>query len=134
MLVLYLSIMTQWCGNGVISYYLSLILNSVGITGSRDKTLINAILQIISWVAAIIGSVLVDRVGRRPLWLFSIAGMLASYTTWTVCSALYARRDSAGLAKAVLVFIFVFQVFYSVGITPLGPSKSKRAPGFPLVH
>ncbi|KAJ5354257.1 hypothetical protein N7541_006821 [Penicillium brevicompactum] len=124
LLVLYLSVMTQWCGNGVISYYLSLILNTVGIKGSRDKTLINAILQIVSWAAAIIGSVLVERVGRRPLWLFSIAGMLASYTTWTVCSALYTQHNTTGLAKAVLVFIFVFQVFYSVGITPLSQSYS----------
>ncbi|KAJ5683466.1 hypothetical protein N7462_006631 [Penicillium macrosclerotiorum] len=118
------SLSWKQCGNGVVSYYLSLILNSVGITGSRDKTLINGILQIVSWVAAIIGSLLVDRVGRRLLWILSITGMLASYTTWTVCSAPYAEHDSARLAKAVLVLIFFFQVFYSVGITPLGPCYS----------
>ncbi|KAJ5378246.1 uncharacterized protein N7496_005655 [Penicillium cataractarum] len=123
-LVIYLSFLTQWCGNGVVSYYLSLILDTVGITGSRDKTLINGILQIVSWVAAIIGSLLVDRLGRRPLWLFSIGGMLVSYTAWTVCSALYTKNDSPGLAKAVLVLIFLFQVHYSVGITPLSQSYS----------
>lgn len=118
--------MTQWCGNGVISYYLSLVLNTLGITGSRDKTLINGILQIVSWIAAIVGSMLVDRVGRRSLWLFSIAGMLVSYTAWTVCSALYNQHtgNSPGLAKAVLFLIFLFQVHYSVGITPLSQSKS----------
>ena len=125
-LVIYLSFLTQWCGNGVVSYYLSLILDTVGITGSRDKTLINGILQIVSWLAAIIGSLLVDRLGRRPLWLFSIGGMLVSYTAWTICSALYTKNDSPGLAKAVLVLIFLFQVYYSVGITPLSQSESTK--------
>ncbi|KAL4807427.1 general substrate transporter [Aspergillus unguis] len=118
-LILYLSLMTQLCGNGLISYYLPLILESVGITTSRDKTLLNGILQIVSWVAAVIGSLLVDRVGRRPLWLSSISGMLASYTAWTACSAVYNQQRTSSLATGVLVLIFLFQVFYSVGITPL---------------
>ncbi|KAJ5721728.1 uncharacterized protein N7483_009662 [Penicillium malachiteum] len=56
--VVYISFMSQWCGNGIISYYLTLILKS---------TLLNAILQIVSWIAAITGGLLVDRLGRRTL-------------------------------------------------------------------
>lgn len=122
-LVIYLSFMTQWCGNNVISYYLSLILDSVGVTSSDSKTLVNGILQIVSWIAAVTGSLLVDRLGRRFLWLYSLTVMLLSYIAWTVCSALYEHSQSHGLAIAVLALIFLFQIHYSFGITPLSMSK-----------
>ncbi|KAL3496582.1 general substrate transporter [Aspergillus germanicus] len=120
-IVLYISICSQLCGNGIISYYLPLILDTVGIEDSDRQTLINGILQIYNWFVAIGGSLLVDRVGRRRLWLFAVGGMLMSFIIWTTCSALYAERGSnnEGLAIGVLVLIFVFQFHYSVGVTPL---------------
>ncbi|KAJ6028331.1 hypothetical protein N7540_003907 [Penicillium herquei] len=121
-LVVYISFMSQWCGNGIISYYLPLILKSVGIKSSSMQTLLNAILQIVSWIAAITGGLLVDRLGRRTLWLGSITGMLISFTVWTACSAAYDNTGTSGLATAVLVLIFLFQVCYSVAITPLSVS------------
>lgn len=36
-----LAIFSQWSGNGVVSYYLSLVLTTVGITGATDQLLIN---------------------------------------------------------------------------------------------
>ncbi|KAL3455964.1 general substrate transporter [Aspergillus heterothallicus] len=120
-IILYISICSQLCGNGIISYYLPLILDTVGIKDSDRQTLINGILQIYNWFAAIGGSLLVDRVGRRRLWLFAVGGMLVSFIIWTTCSALYAERGSnnEGLAIGVLVLVFVFQFHYSVGVTPL---------------
>jgi MFS family permease len=123
-LVVYLSFVTQWCGNGVISYYLTLILDSVGIRSSSEQTLLNAILQLVSWIAAVTGGLLVDRVGRRRLFLASITGMLATYTAWTACSAVYVQSQSHSLAVGVLFLIFLFQVSYSCAITPLASSMS----------
>jgi MFS family permease len=115
--------MSQWAGNGLITYYLSLILNSIGITKSFDKTLINGILQIFNFASAIFGALLVDRMGRRPLWLWSIAGMLASYIAWTTCSAVYATDGSKASAVSVLVLIFFYQFHYAIAITPFSFSK-----------
>ncbi|PYI02714.1 general substrate transporter [Aspergillus sclerotiicarbonarius CBS 121057] len=129
-LVVYISFMSQWCGNGVVSYYLSLILDTVGMTSSGQKTLINGLIQIVGWISAIIGGLLVDRVGRRPLWLTSICGMLAAYTAWTVFSSLYASNASHDLAIAVLALIFVFQVCYSIVVTPLCTSYPVEIPPF----
>ena len=36
----------QWNGIGVVSYYLTLVLDSIGITDSFDQTLINGLLQV----------------------------------------------------------------------------------------
>ncbi|KAJ5688900.1 Major facilitator superfamily domain general substrate transporter [Penicillium macrosclerotiorum] len=46
MISISLGLFAQWVGNGVISYYLSLILDSVGVTKVRDQTLISACLQV----------------------------------------------------------------------------------------
>jgi hypothetical protein len=46
------SVFSQWSGNGLVSYYLTDILNSVGITSQTTQTLYNGILQVRSpiWV------------------------------------------------------------------------------------
>lgn len=62
----------QWSGNGVVSYYLSIILNSVGITSVDDQTLISACLQIWNLIWAVTAAMLVDRLGRRMLFMTSV--------------------------------------------------------------
>jgi MFS family permease len=63
----------QWSGNGVVSYYLSIILNSVGITSVDDQTLISACLQIWNLIWAVTAAMLVDRLGRRMLFMTSVS-------------------------------------------------------------
>ncbi|OBS24924.1 hypothetical protein FPOA_05460 [Fusarium poae] len=56
----------QWNGVNLISYYLVLVLNTIGITNVKDQTLINGLLQISNWLAAIfVSAMLVDRLGRQ---------------------------------------------------------------------
>jgi len=66
----------QWSGNGVVSYYLSIILNSVGITSVDDQTLISACLQIWNLIWAVTAAMLVDRLGRRMLFMTSVSHLL----------------------------------------------------------
>jgi MFS family permease len=51
---------------------------TLGITSPALKTLINGCLQIWNLIMAVSASLLVDKVGRRPLFLISNAGMLLS--------------------------------------------------------
>jgi hypothetical protein len=69
----------QWNGVAVISYYLTLVLDTIGITDPDTQTLINGLLQIFNFVAAASAAFLVDRLGRRTLFLWSGFGMLASF-------------------------------------------------------
>ncbi|UQC90804.1 uncharacterized protein CLUP02_16335 [Colletotrichum lupini] len=69
----------QWDGIGVVSYYLTLVLNTVGITDTFTQTLINGLLQVFNFAAALSAAFLVDRLGRRTLFLWLGAGMLVSY-------------------------------------------------------
>ncbi|KAK7425883.1 hypothetical protein QQZ08_007597 [Neonectria magnoliae] len=111
---------SQWNGVGIASYYLVLVLNTIGITKVKDQTLINGLLQIFNWlVATFLGALMVDRVGRRTLFLTSTGGMLGSYIVWTALTANFVESGSEAIGKAVVAFIFIFYFFYDIAWTPL---------------
>lgn len=111
----------------VLSYFLGKVLTTIGINGNigqANVTLINNCQQL-CW--ALFGANLVDRVGRRPLLLFSNAGCCVVWLAMSVSTALYQQsippgetlgtNKSAGTAS--LAFIFIFGAVYSIGFTPL---------------
>ncbi|KAF3027577.1 hypothetical protein E8E12_000042, partial [Didymella heteroderae] len=99
---------SQCSGNSLVSYYLHDILNSVGITGSRDQSVINGGLQIWSFLVAVGMALTVDKLGRRFLFLFAAFGMFVSFTIWTACSAVYAEQGNTKAGSAVIAMIFIF--------------------------
>ncbi|KAI7653258.1 general substrate transporter [Hortaea werneckii] len=109
----------QWNGIGVVSYYLTLVLDSVGITSSYDQTLINGGLQIFNFIAAVSAAFLVDRLGRRTLFNWSNIGMLISYIVWTACSAVNNEEGSKAAGIVVIVCLFTFYFHYDIAYTPL---------------
>ncbi|KAH6682914.1 hexose transporter [Halenospora varia] len=109
----------QWNGIGVVSYYLTLVLDTVGITDSFNQTLINGLLQIFNFAAAFSAAILVDRLGRRTLFLWSGIGMLVSYIVWTACSAVNTNTGSKPAGIVVVVCLFTFFFHYDIAYTPL---------------
>lgn len=99
---------SQCSGNGIASYYLHDILTSVGVTLSYDQSLVNGGLQIWSFLVAIGFSLLVDRLGRRKLFLIAGIGMLITFSIWTGCSAVYAQTGNKGAGSAVIAMVFFF--------------------------
>ncbi|OZJ06758.1 hypothetical protein BZG36_00264 [Bifiguratus adelaidae] len=114
-----MGIFGQWAGNGIVSYYLTLILDAVGITSTQEQTLINGILQIVNLGAAIFASFMVDRLGRRRLFFWSNGGMLASYIVITAGSATFAKTGDKAVGIVVVAFVILFNVHYDVAYTPL---------------
>lgn len=104
---------SQWSGNGLVSYYITLILTNVGVTNPDIQLVINAVLQVVNLIVAVTMCFFVDKVGRRKLFLISTAGMLVVFIIWTICSAQYAMTGSTGAANAVIVMIFLYYVFYN---------------------
>ncbi|ORY59264.1 hexose transporter [Pseudomassariella vexata] len=109
----------QWNGIGIVSYYLTLVLDTIGITDTFEQTLINGLLQIFNFGAALAAAFLVDRLGRRTLFLWSSVGMLLSYIVWTACSAVNSDTGSKPAGIVVVVCLFTYFFHYDIAWTPL---------------
>lgn len=115
--------MLQWSGNALTSFYLAIILRSIGITDSNTQLIINACLSAWGFLNAVPAALLVDRVGRRKLFLIAEASMLVCYIIWTTCSALNQEHnfENKGYATAVLAMIFLYGACYHI-CSPIAPT------------
>lgn len=103
----------------MVSYYLTLLLDTVGMKESFDQTLINGLLQIFNFGAAFSAAILVDRLGRRTLFIWSGIGMLVSYIVWAACSAVNSNTGSKPAGIVVVVCLFTSFFHYDIAYTPL---------------
>jgi sugar porter (SP) family MFS transporter len=118
-IIIAIAVFSQWSGNGLVSYYINLVLEGVGIQSASMKAQINGGLQIFNLLVAASSAMLVDKVGRRPLFIISNAGMLVAFAMWTLTTALFNTDQNTTAAKATIPLIFVFFLFYDIAYTPL---------------
>jgi MFS family permease len=91
------------------------MVKTAGISSVTIQLLLNAVQTPIMFVAAVTGSRLVDRVGRRKMFILSSAGMTISVSIVTACSALQAGHPAVGTTG--IVFLYVFLVSFAMGWT-----------------
>jgi len=113
------SIFGQWAGNSVISYFLSAMLDTAGITNAITQQNLALGIVCVQFVFAILGASQADRVGRRPLLLFANFGCGITWIGMTACSAVFKETGSSSAAKASLAMIYIFSIIFSIGFTPL---------------
>ena len=101
------------------AYPLIPALITVGITDPHIQLLISSTLQIwnLSW--SLLAASLVDRVGRRTLFLASIAGMVPFYSLQSVFATVYVKTGHQGLPYAFVAFIFMFYSFFNLAFPTL---------------
>ncbi|KAH6657318.1 general substrate transporter [Truncatella angustata] len=126
------SIFGQWAGNAVLSYFLGAVLESAGYTNPIQQANITLINSCQQFLCAICGAFLVDKVGRRPLLLFSFTACCVVWLGMTIAASEFAKSGGGinedgtarqgtnnSASQASLAMIFIFGSVYSVGITPL---------------
>ncbi|KAJ0283661.1 hypothetical protein CBS470a_007201 [Colletotrichum nupharicola] len=113
------SVLTLCNGQGVISYYFSPILDSVGITNTTQQTGINGGLAIWNLICSVTGAFLADKIGRRKLWLISFIGMIFANVPLTITSAMYANHGSQAAAYGTVVFLFLYNAAFNIACNPL---------------
>jgi len=118
-IIIGIAVFSQWSGNGLVSYYINLVLNGVGITSTKSKAAINGGLQIFNLFVSISSSMLVDRVGRRPLFILSNSGMLIAFGLWTISEALFNTLHKTAAAQATIPLMFIYFLFYDIAYTPM---------------
>ncbi|KAF5008857.1 hypothetical protein FDECE_4881 [Fusarium decemcellulare] len=124
-------VFAQWAGNAVLSYFLGSVLETAGYTSAIAQANITLINNCQQFCWAILGALLVDKIGRRPLLMFSYMGCTVVWLGMTVASSIFDKSHYANdkngkplysnhqASKATLALIFIFGAIYSVGITPL---------------
>lgn len=118
-LVATIALLTLWNGQGVIAYYFSPILTSIGITSTPQQTGINGGLQVWNLLFSLAGALLADRIGRRTLWMISFVGMILANVPLTISSAMYAQHGYKGASYTVVIFLFLYDAAFNLANNPL---------------
>ncbi|CRK22047.1 hypothetical protein BN1708_013280 [Verticillium longisporum] len=111
----------QFSGNNIISYYLPIMLNGIGITDTNTKLILNIAYSIVGWVFSAAGARLHDIVGRRKMLMGTAAGMTVSLAIVAGCAAAYEDHGIQNASTVTIVFIFLFGATFAVGFTPMQP-------------
>ncbi|CAH00184.1 uncharacterized protein KLLA0_D00374g [Kluyveromyces lactis] len=117
-ILIWTAIFTQLSGNGLVSYYLSKVFNSIGITDPDDQLKWNGWLMLYNWLCSLI---LIGYIApffkRRQLFLISLVSMTSCYVVWTALSAENQKRnfEDKSLANGVLAMIFLYYLSYNFG-------------------
>lgn len=91
-----LGIFLQWPGNAIISDYLSVLYDNAGVRDSTAKLGLGGGQTVLSFFVSTTMALLVNRVGRRPMFLAATAGMFITFVFWTLSAGLYEEGVLAG--------------------------------------
>ncbi|GJE87512.1 hexose transporter [Phanerochaete sordida] len=115
----FLGLATQWSGNGLTSYFLSKILDNVGITDNRVKSEINLAMTCWGFVNATALALTVPRMRRRTAYMTCTISLLLIFTGWTIASARYSIDGDQASSRAVIAFIFLYSPAYNLAYNAL---------------
>ncbi|KAH7141481.1 general substrate transporter [Dactylonectria estremocensis] len=119
LVIVLLGLFSQWSGNGLVSYYLARVLETVGITNARDANIINGCLMIFNWLTSVASAFASGRLKRRTQFLISVTGMLLVFASQTLCAGLFNERGDKAAGRGVLAMLFLFYVFFNFAFNAL---------------
>jgi sugar porter (SP) family MFS transporter len=111
-----LAVLQQVTGINTVIYYAPTILNSTGISSS-NSILASLAVGAINVVMTIVSMSVIDRVGRRPLLLASLAGMVASLTLLGL--ALQLSSLGSAVHWLTLLFLVTYVASFAIGLGPV---------------
>ncbi|KAJ5356210.1 hypothetical protein N7517_010819 [Penicillium concentricum] len=113
-LITALGLFSQWSGNGLISYYLHQVMDSVGITKASTQLGINAGIKSEALVTNFVLAFFIDRLGRRPVYMVSTVGTFVVFNAWTIVSARYDIAPNQALGYIFVALTVLYGFFYDI--------------------
>ncbi|ELQ34779.1 MFS hexose transporter [Pyricularia oryzae Y34] len=114
-----LAVFGQWSGNGLVSYYLTKIFTSIGITTQGEQTMLNGTIATVNYATALMSAVMANKFGRRQMFVGGAIAMFISFSSLTASLAVYNETGSNAASKSALGFIFIYFACYNVCLDPL---------------
>ncbi|KAK0119977.1 hypothetical protein ONS95_011401 [Cadophora gregata] len=117
--VLGMAFFGQLSGNSITSYYLPVMVETAGIADSSTQLKLNGIYPVLCWLGAIFGARMTDRIGRRPLLIWSILFSSVCFAIITGTTKLAVDKENKMASNAAITFVYLFGIVFSFGWTPL---------------
>ncbi|KAL4863214.1 general substrate transporter [Aspergillus spectabilis] len=111
--------MINMFGNFIISFYLTRILSQAGITDTVTQTQVQVIINCWSFSMAIIGSFILDILGRRIQMFIGVGGMVVTLFMIGGLIKRYGESTNTSGIYGTIAVIFLFQGFYAFSVTPM---------------
>ncbi|XVF67375.1 hypothetical protein PTKIN_Ptkin10aG0115800 [Pterospermum kingtungense] len=111
----------QATGVDSVVLYSPRIFEKVGITSSNDKLLATMAVGFVKTIFILVATFLLDRIGRRPLLLSSIGGMVLSLATLGLSLTIIEHSDQK-LTWAIglsITMVLVYVAVFSIGMGPI---------------
>jgi MFS transporter, SP family, galactose:H+ symporter len=112
-----LAILQQVTGINTVIYYAPKIIQSAGISSASGAILTTAGIGTVNVLMTIVSMWLIDRVGRRPLLLTGIAGMVA--TLGVLGWAFHSASPSGALSWLAVISIMVYVASFAISLGPI---------------
>ena len=109
-----IGVCVQLSGIDAIQYYLAFVLAASGITSRKMQAAFLTGLGVLKLSMIFVASLLVDKLGRRPLMFLSLSGAIVSLSL--IASVFGGEDDNA---KLVLFGLSLYLASFSVGLGPL---------------
>jgi SP family arabinose:H+ symporter-like MFS transporter len=114
--------LNQWVGWSPISFYMSTIFQKAGFERATDALYQSILANVANLFFTVVGMLLVDRIGRRPLWivcslLMAIATFLLGLlfvlgiTGWPILIAVLLCAAAYAMAIGPLVWLLIAEIF-----------------------
>jgi MFS family permease len=117
----------QMCGISAMVFYTSTIFDDLGFVGVKSRVL-GACLSSFQTLSSLLPLFLIDRYGRRKLFMITGTGLAIS----TAVLAGTGGRSQGSASTAAVVFVFLFDFFYPMGF--LGQTFLYASELAPLRH
>jgi MFS transporter, SP family, galactose:H+ symporter len=111
-----LAIFQQVTGINTVIYYAPVIVQSAGIASASGAILATAGIGLVNVLMTIIAMWLIDHVGRRPLLLIGIAGMILSLG---VLGFVFRMPTGGALAWLAVITLMVYVASFAISLGPI---------------
>lgn len=136
-----MAVIGHYSGNGTMGTYFPEMMKISGIESTHMQLLLNSLNSVFPWISSMVGALVSNRVGRRPLLISTqIFAALCFFLMYGLTKySIDSKTKSA--ANASIFFSFLFNVIYGFAWTPLTTLYSvethrteNRAKGVMVVH